>query len=440
MRGGAVGRSRSRPLFARRSGELDALHVLRALAILGVALLHIREAAAATGALPYGVFSEAAERVFLNLGSSLDLFFLLSGFLMYASLVALRESDGRLRTGVFWAHRAFRILPAYAHFLLLMGWLTASSSGAPARTWSAVLQDLFFISNYTHAGGHLHVWSLCVEAHFYLLVPWFAALLLFRLKSRGRWMALGFAWLLPGLFRAGLAFLAFDGEPNHMEHNLWIYRATHTRIDSLVAGMAVYEIWRGRLVWLSDRRWQATLALLGGANLLGGHWLRPEDDPAVFAVLRYTAFQMGFGCWMLALLGRTEARSPDGGPRRPGRVAAVLRRVASLAMAWVRAVARLSYSFYLWHLVAAGLALSQMLRAFPALKGLAGAAQQAGPAGGDGLAAALLLAALYAGGCAAGLLAAFISYWLIERPGWQLRDRLLHSSRASSNPPGANES
>src|SRR5215218_6546752 len=102
-------------------------------------------------------------------GLGVDIFFGLSGLLITTLLLEEARSTGSMQLGQFYIRRAFRILPAYLLFLvgytLIRGWRSA---------WEAISCLLFF-RNYASDAvtdtGSLHLWSLAVEEHFYLIWP-----------------------------------------------------------------------------------------------------------------------------------------------------------------------------------------------------------------------------------------------------------------------------
>jgi len=163
------------------------LDLLRAIAILLVFLAHT--------VLSYGAPSYLAP---LQLGGSgVDLFFLLSGWLIGSQLFKELEQYGNIEIKRFWVRRWMRTLPAYYAvliFTITQHFLTKDSFEFP-------LEHFFFIQNY---GFNLHIftvsWSLCVEEQFYLII---APTLLFlsKMKKNYRSVLLFIAIILPFFFR-----------------------------------------------------------------------------------------------------------------------------------------------------------------------------------------------------------------------------------------------
>lgn len=105
-----------------------------------------------------------------------DLFFVLSGFLITGKLLQLTGSGRSLKE--FYLRRAVRIFPLYYVTLILYFGITVFYG---LHTWQQSLPFLFFYQNFSFgfagsfgmeiAGGLKHLWSLAVEEHFYLLFP-----------------------------------------------------------------------------------------------------------------------------------------------------------------------------------------------------------------------------------------------------------------------------
>lgn len=142
-----------------RVPDLDAL---RALAIISVVLFHF--------GLEDGAFRISFFHAFGWTG--VDLFFVLSGFLIGGQLFDLLKSNGHISIGEFYFRRAFRILPAYWTVLFLYwSWPEFRERHDFAPIW----RFLTFIHNLnldrTIYKTFSQAWSLCVEEHFYLVFP-----------------------------------------------------------------------------------------------------------------------------------------------------------------------------------------------------------------------------------------------------------------------------
>jgi|SRR5579859_113467 len=100
--------------------------------------------------------------------TGVDLFFVLSGFLISGLLFQEYKHTGAIQVKRFMMRRALKIYPAYYVLLALtIGWYASAGTPIP---WSRTWPDLIFVQNYTQ-GTWAHLWSLGVEEHFYILLP-----------------------------------------------------------------------------------------------------------------------------------------------------------------------------------------------------------------------------------------------------------------------------
>jgi len=144
----------------RRTKIFASLDGLRAVAILAVLWHH---AGQERWALPMG------ERGFLGV----DLFFVISGFLISTLLLREQQRGGGISLRHFYGRRALRILPLYWLFL---GVVFGVALLLPVSSAGEIRSDLpfafFFVSNIVPLTGYLEItWSLSMEEQFYLLMP-----------------------------------------------------------------------------------------------------------------------------------------------------------------------------------------------------------------------------------------------------------------------------
>jgi len=204
---------------------------LRALAVAGVVLYH-----AGVSWMPGG---------FLGV----DVFFVLSGYLITSLLLAERHRKGRVGFKAFWMRRARRLLPAV--LLVVFVCLLAASTIARddlARTRGDALASLVYLTNwhliaashsYFNAFGRpsllQHLWSLAVEEQFYLFWP---LLLMGSLKLLGRRYTVVLTVLL-ALASTALMWGLYD--PNQDPSR--VYYGTDTRAATLLVGALLAFAW-----------------------------------------------------------------------------------------------------------------------------------------------------------------------------------------------------
>ncbi|MGZ3899871.1 MAG: acyltransferase family protein [Bacteroidia bacterium] len=113
------------------------------------------------------------ETVIANFCSGVDIFFIISGFLITYLLLSEREKMQKVDVVKFWIRRAFRIWPLYFLILLVGPLLTYFFK----EQEPGYLYHFFFLGNFdimyngTKSVATDHLWSICIEEHFYLLCP-----------------------------------------------------------------------------------------------------------------------------------------------------------------------------------------------------------------------------------------------------------------------------
>lgn len=274
---------------------------MRACAILLVMLQHLPKAAAAEWLIlfkPYGWLG-------------VDVFFVLSGYLIGGQLLRPISRGEAPDLGRFWVSRAFRILPAFLVILALYKLLPGFTDGEGIQPlWRFLTFSMNLGLDYTTAGNFSSAWSLCVEEWFYLTLP-LLVLALQRpvLRKAGPWptIALAAAIVLGGMaLRWGLwrAPSTLADLPDGLFQKV-IYYPTWCRLDGLLMGVMLAcartfrpALWR-RLCpsWLAAGLavaiWAATLRIIGLSGVilpLGG------------AIVVYPLFSLGCAMMLSALL------------------------------------------------------------------------------------------------------------------------------------------
>lgn len=173
-------------LWHRPAVQVPALDALRSFAILLVVFHHwaVREYEHAGG-----VKTPLQDFVLFYYGwSGVDLFFVLSGFLIGKQLWRELDRTGTIRFGRFIMRRGLRIWPIY---YAIMGWYALFSSVIHPR-----LSDWLFLSNYMSA-GFARGWTLSTEEQFYIAVPLLLLLLRKRVSLKQHlWVLLGIEFVV----------------------------------------------------------------------------------------------------------------------------------------------------------------------------------------------------------------------------------------------------
>ncbi len=281
---------------------VPSLDGVRGIAILPVLALH-----GTYGLIPGG---------FLGV----DLFFVLSGFLITALLCREYGDTGTVNLPKFFARRALRILPPV---VVALGLATALGGFHSYRQLAPVL---FFYANYaspTLLGPMAHTWSLAVEEQFYLVWP---VIFLLCMRYRG----------LAGATSAALIILvsSFVARAVAEAHGVGVettYRSSLMRADSLAAGCLA------ALIPLRPERkrpsWgDAASVIFFCSYLLCIFRVRSED--MTLRYVGFTAFAVGAGYAIRRLV-----TSDSLGALRQ-----------ALSMKWIRHIGKMSYGLYIYHL------------------------------------------------------------------------------------------
>ena len=314
--------------------HLPALDGLRGLAILMV-LLHNFDVLEPAGRAGWSGLLAAASKLAFYLGwIGVQLFFVLSGFLITRGLLHAQGQPGYFRD--FYVKRVLRIFPLYwAALLLFTELLPGLGLAPPPPDRGGTLWLWLHLANWTipfspHGSALPHFWSLAVEEQFYLFWP----LLLWRLKLRDVWLL---CLLLMGASPLLRALLIGQGLPAEA-----IYEFTVTRMDALAAGaaLAAWDAGRARHGATRWRLWH--LQAVGLATLALGVWWSHGFQRVgdVAQVAGYSLLAVSFTAFTGWAMLCDRARQRGGSVGRQGRW---------LRSGLLRSFGRYSYAIYIFH-------------------------------------------------------------------------------------------
>jgi peptidoglycan/LPS O-acetylase OafA/YrhL len=309
-------RSQTRPEPPPPRGFRPDIEGLRAIAVVTVVLYH-------------------AHLLFPGGYVGVDVFFVISGFLITRQVVRSVGDRGALALPAFYAHRVRRLLPAAA--VVTVATLLVTRFWAPALQVRDIAVDAVFTTfyglnyrlaaqglDYQHVGVAAsplqHFWSLAVEEQFYLLWP--ALVLAGTLLARRR------ARLVLGVLVAGVvAWSAYESVVVTHDSAPWAYFSLHTRAWELGLG-ALVALASPRLTAL-PRRLAGLAAWAGIAAIVASAVLYTDATPfpgvAAWAPVAGTALVIAVGC------------GPRVGAER------------TLGEPLMQCLGKVSYSWYLWH-------------------------------------------------------------------------------------------
>lgn len=337
-------------------GSVPALDGIRGVAILAVLVNHW-----------IFITSGREEGVFPGGFLAVDLFLVLSGFLITSTLLREHDRSGAIDLTRFARRRIRRLIPPMIPFFVIHA-VVAAAVGDPLRNeFVQALLALTFTGNWQQTFGHqppfdlVHLWSLALEGQMYLL--WGLAVYLARRHlgdaRRLVWCTVGLCAAI-AVWRTGWYLAGANVDA--------IYTRTDTRADSILIGAVGAFVWRGRLL-ATDWAGRAGFAALAASVAI---WATLERDSSVTFSVGFTLVAM---LGLIVVWGVLEQGSP---------IAAIM------GAAPLRWTGKVSYSLYLWHLPI----FVWSARAFPDVSD----------------------PVRFAGAVAASLLAAALSYRLSERP------------------------
>ncbi len=249
-----------------------------------------------------------------------DLFFVLSGFLISGLLFSDFCKNGSIGIARFYTRRAFKIYPPFYAFLLTTVAIMIWRSAQPLP-WRAILVEFLFLQSYC-AHIYPHTWSLAVEEHFYLLLPLLLTLMT-RFRRKDPFALL--LWVFPF---AAVVDLGLRSAIEAAQFSKLSYQS-HLHMDGLFFGVLLSylhrfrperfdTVARSRIIW-----WLAVplLALLA---------LYPAQHPLVYGP-GVTVLYLVCGLGLAKVVGR----QPAGWSR--------------LITAPLAKLGVYTYSTYLWH-------------------------------------------------------------------------------------------
>ncbi|MBM9577623.1 acyltransferase, partial [Leptospira sp. 201903070] len=253
--------------------EIPPLNGLRAFAITAVFVYHYYFYSGYTGANNNSLLEGFIAMLH---HFEVNLFFILSGFLISMALWKEWSQNGKIRYLDFFLKRNYRLLPVYYIFITLSYWInkvsysmslkwvakkelsvpeTLMALGALENTENLLgnaWADFVLLGNYWR-GPNIHTWFLSMIEQFYLIFPFFCGFVLFKKEFFTRQCILWGLYLIPGSIRICIYLLP---DVFGTDYETLVFRPTHTRADSIVIGVILMD-------WVVNRKEQLKEYLSG---------------------------------------------------------------------------------------------------------------------------------------------------------------------------------
>jgi peptidoglycan/LPS O-acetylase OafA/YrhL len=281
-----------------------------------------------------------------------DLFFVVSGFLITSLLIAELQNAGRIGLGAFYRRRALRLLPALAVVLFVTAAMIGTfwphevarfrgdlvaSFGYVTNWWFIVRHESYFIAS-GRPSPFQHLWSLALEEQFYLVWPLALILLRRHLTTRRGLVQVGGLALAGACASAGLmAAIAIYHNLPYGADSSRVYFGTDTHAFGLLIGVAAAALLAATAGALWQRSPAPRVAL--GMDLAGVAALAA----VCWAMMKATEFSPGLyrgGFFAFSLMAGVAVVAVS----RPG--SRLEPALGSKALRWV---GTRSYGLYLWH-------------------------------------------------------------------------------------------
>ncbi|PUZ24644.1 Peptidoglycan/LPS O-acetylase OafA/YrhL, contains acyltransferase and SGNH-hydrolase domains [Chitinophaga costaii] len=272
--------------------HLHGLDHLRAFAITFVFLYHYG------GMFPH---PDWVNRISKFGWTGVDLFFVLSGYLIASQLFATIGRGQAISFREFFIKRFFRIIPAYLLTVIVYFSLPSfreREALAPLWKYLTFTQNLGL--DLRTQGTFSHAWSLCIEEQFYLLLPLvLIGLVYFNLLRKG-------IWLLVFLFMAGIGIRMLcwhygvkpftDQDDGWAYWYKWLYYPTFSRLDGLLMGVSIAALFQFKPTLRARLQpYGNYLITAGGAVLVAAYVVCADPKTYLASIVGFPMVDAGYG-------------------------------------------------------------------------------------------------------------------------------------------------
>jgi peptidoglycan/LPS O-acetylase OafA/YrhL len=268
--------------------------------------------------------------------TGVDLFFVLSGYLISSQLFAMMANKIQISFPVFFLKRFFRIIPAY---LFIVALYFCVPGFRERESLSPIWRFLTFTQNFgldlRFHGTFSHSWSLCIEEQFYLLLPLILISLVYFKKTRYGYFILLILFILGFLARlySWYSFvLPLSGTDDFwVAWNEYVYYPTYNRLDGLLTGVGIAALLQFKPAFKTKIESYANYIFWAGiASLIISYFICINEHGFIGSIFGFPAVSISYGLIVAGIISPTN----------------FLYRVYSPV---TNRIATLSYSIYLSH-------------------------------------------------------------------------------------------
>ncbi len=233
--------------------------------------------------------------------TGVDLFFVLSGFLIASQLFAQIAQEQKIVFKTFFIKRFFRIIPA---FLFVLAVYFLWPSGREREALAPIWKYLTFTQNLGldagSQGTFSHAWSLCIEEQFYLFLPLLLIVIVkfkFLRWGHGLLMALFVFGFAARLYAWHYLIQPFAEEEDYILYWFkWMYYPTYARLDALLVGVSLAAVFQFKQK-IAERIQQRgnVLLLLGICVLAAAYFVCLDEQSYTASIIGFPLVALGYG-------------------------------------------------------------------------------------------------------------------------------------------------
>jgi len=253
-----------------------------------------------------------------------DVFFVLSGFLVSGLFFKEYQKKGSIDIKRFLIRRGFKIYPAFWCMLMMTVFVAALRFEQIFSRW--LLGEILFLQNYL-GGLWNHTWSLAVEEHFYIGLS-ILFLLLVKVAGKNPFRFIPSIAILLVCICLGLRILNMHTYEMYTYEN-FLY-GTHIRMDSLFFGVLISYYWHFKSLQSRLEFIPSVIFIVLGLLLLAPAFIFTLEDHKWISVYGFILFYLGASCLIFAITRINKSNN--------------------IFLRFAGALGASSYSIYLWHM------------------------------------------------------------------------------------------